>query len=545
MRMKEVKKYNYLIQNTLIHSLTHSRTHSLTHSLTHSINQSINHPHKPLLPQGKAHVTSHDDEYLFGYDLYRECRKIHGDLEEIEEEEEINFGYLPMYVVDEKKVFVSQANLYAYREHPDNTSEIFDYIAELENQLDNMRDTMLENSPSFVIPDADLEAYNQLKANIKLVNYRKNQTLMYFNAREFAVCVKRGATKFKNDDKDRMERELYNEEYWDNRRQPEKGGRRPAARFFLHPNSPLAESHYLTLNAKQDIVIMAGGKPPPYPTTEIDPNDVVPIPLQKARNLYGGYMIATFVPWSIDSPPMIDACTRWPDGKVLTLDWNGFCDLCDYMYDPDCPFIYRCRLKEIEAMAHLGRDHPEHGLVNKKLITIHRNMAADDLTNIDTMNPFGISEERRQRQHGQGQPFVDEYNDQDHQEARKLVQDLYDANQMGDKDMANALRKDAKRDDYNDHMNDSFDDLYVGVEAQAKHNLEQNLRRTSLRTTYQKPIITNTTKAAMSKIATNLKTNEVQYVGGQSLEDKLAMRLRIAEEKGIYPTHPSQTLLRN
>jgi hypothetical protein len=212
---------------------------------------------------------------------------------------------------------------------------------------------------------------------------------------------------------------------------PRTQGRKAAAAFEMHPGCPLAKSHYLIVNAKQTLVVMAGGKPPDYPIDEVPDLNIVPIALQRRRDSFAAYAVANYWSWSATLPPSIPSCTRWPQGKIIRPDWAGFCILLDYLYDCEGAgpgFIHRGRLMEIENLCHGTREHPVHGALVKKLVTKYRCGEADDLRNKKKLNPYSRS----------GSLLVDDVDGRvnDNAEitraARDMIRDIMDVNQVNE-----------------------------------------------------------------------------------------------------------------
>jgi hypothetical protein len=163
----------------------------------------------------------------------------------------------------------------------------------------------------------------------------------------------------------------------------------------------------------------------------LDTDEDIPLPLQRSLDLFGAYAIANYWPWSRLKPPCIPECTRWPEGATLSLDWDGFCTLLDYLYDPLASFIARGRLSELSNLAFGSRDHPIHGNWHKRALTKYRYHEADNLKDPATINPFGLTAERlRQEQLARGADLGGNFDPLDDIDARaaKEMNDLYERN---------------------------------------------------------------------------------------------------------------------
>jgi hypothetical protein len=180
-------------------------------------------------------------------------------------------------------------------------------------------------------------------------------------------------------------------------------GRKPALKFVFESACEIFDSHYLSLNSKLRLPILAGCKPPPYPVKSIPDGEEILAGLQRERDRFGAYVVANYWHWSRLCPPRIPHCARWPLsdlnplGMQLSVDWEGFCILLDYLYDANCSFIHRGRRMEIENLAFGSRIHPIHGAWHKRAVTQYRYLAADNLLDRSKINPFGLSAERHRR----------------------------------------------------------------------------------------------------------------------------------------------------
>jgi hypothetical protein len=246
--------------------------------------------------------------------------------------------------------------------------------------------------------------------------------------------------------------------------------------------------------------------------------ETIPPTLKAERNKWGAYVVSNYWPWSYNEPPSIPPCERWLQGKVLTVDWNGFCDLCDYLYDPQASFIARGRLFEIESLAYGTREHPEHGAEHKKLITMYRYSNADNLRSQINLNPFGLSQDRINRDMAaRGQEASGQFDEVNDAEARIMMQEIHDRNHVDEQCETRALNKDIKRQEYNQKLNVKLNALFDDAKQSAENNLiEQNRLHLDVRALesieakgeYQPSFFNNQSIA--------LKTGPIEYEGGLS-----------------------------
>lgn len=361
---------------------------------------------------GAGHRSSDAFSYCFGYDSVRTVRKVYENLDVNEESEEVSYGTIPMYYdSNQRLVAMSQATLYMDRIAPQYAEVRIRILAE---QMGLLEDKRLEIDQD----GGNLDDLLPFELNVALAQCLFNNTLEHFNMREFAAGVQ--LELMTPEIKARAIAARDNPDWRHDRDRPP--GREPAMRFLLNPINPLAETHCLCLKSKLSVVVFAGGKPPKCPTTVIAPGVNVPLPLQNHRNVYSYFIIANFVPYSRNQPPCV------PDGnggmRDLSLDWDGFCALCDYLYSPEASFIDRGRLSEIRNLGFATREHPDFGKVNKILVTKYRYQNADDLNNPLTINPFGIN--RRSAQSN-----IDPENDVERDPAaRRLLNELLQRNEV-------------------------------------------------------------------------------------------------------------------
>jgi hypothetical protein len=306
---------------------------------------------------GQAHISSEKDVYLFSYAMAKQCNYLYGDGNILGESNEMQHGNVPVYTLkDSTKKAVSQEEIYMDRVHPDIYNSCINQFNDAQTAVNNILNMDDPNLP---------EPINKLN----LINWRLQNSLKIMSPREFAACVNQRPHVMKKEEKEKIMKEMTNETQWGTER--ERGqGRQPSERFLFNANSPLFETHCLALNAKQLLVVSAGGKPPAYPVTIVPEGDTVPPPLKAERNKWGAYVVSNYWPWSRSEPPRIPPCKLWLQGKILTVDWDGFLVLCDYLYDTQASFVARGRRFEIKSLAYGTREHPEHGAEHKKLITV-------------------------------------------------------------------------------------------------------------------------------------------------------------------------------
>ena len=167
-------------------------------------------------------------------------------------------------------------------------------------------------------------------------------------------------------------------------------GSKKNQRYLLSEDNTLHKTHCIMLQAKQKLVVLAGGKPPVYPV--INPEETISNRVVSKGLYFGRYIVANYLPYTRSVPPTL------PTGVKISFDWKGFCKLCDYLYSPNASCIYRGRLLEIESLAFGTRDHPVHGKENKKLMTQFRFQGADDLDDQKKLNPFNLESVKKQQQ---------------------------------------------------------------------------------------------------------------------------------------------------
>ena len=377
---------------------------------------------------GTGHIVSHAFCYLFAYDTVQAFVSNFAPDGHVHITEEFLHGNIPVYTTSTGvKIAVSQANLYLHRVHPNYTRKriviLNDAYAELIRVMDDRNAS---------------EEYVQEKILChKLALYFYHNNLASMSMREYASIVK--LIPMNREERQQLLIEM-NEPtvaMWGPARTRTQG-REASARFLLHPDHPLYDTHCHTLRAKHRVAIMAGGKPPVYPTTLPAEGEGPNIALQNKRDSFASYVIANYWPYTKDSPPTIPSYRSGPEDLNISLDWNGLSKLLDYLYHPSASFIARGRQFEITNLAFGSREHPDFGASIKKLITKYRYSNADNLLDPNKLNPFGRPSRRTGSGNNYDEPEID-------QQARREAEAIYNSNRLSEQDETAMVALDAKR----------------------------------------------------------------------------------------------------
>jgi hypothetical protein len=300
---------------------------------------------------GEGHIQAHKTAYLFGYDSLRAARNLYGDVDTHIEAESEESSYLPLYETNKGTLLpVSQVDLFLHRVDTRYTDLWATVVREQQNNLDLYVASIDVHTP------VDYARLIQLEQLLYLARFELNDNLGCMNLREYAACTKI----------EKMTEKVYVElneaatkppdvTMWGPDRMSKSGAREKASRYLLHTSHPLHETHCHRLEAKQQLVVLAGGLPPLYPTGLAKDGKAVSKALQDQRDTFGAYIVANYWPFSCDEAPRTPPTTENSTGTALTYNWRGFCLLLDYMYSSEASFMDRGRLSEIHNLAFATR----------------------------------------------------------------------------------------------------------------------------------------------------------------------------------------------